>query len=189
MDKIQISKIHTVAVYDKKDYLENNKEINHDMLDILLSHENINGSKELSDARTYIEDLNGNMFLNELDPKIYVMYRENEPVSFAILNKIEKTESWTLDLIYTHNEWTKLGLATVLMRVVTKDLKTKQNAEEINSTVNCKNNASLFLHESFSKIKGVETKTETTMGRQKYHFDIRNLKFDNDKTESEDLLF
>ena len=189
MDKIKISDIHSVVVYNRDDYFADNRKINSDCMSILLSHENNVRTTNLNEAREYLEDLNSNMYFDYLDAKIYVMYREKEPICFAIYNKIEKSESWVLDLIYTHDEWTKLGLATALLRVSAKDLKENYGAEEINATVNHKNLASVYLHQSFAKVNGVKVALDRMSNRDVYHFDIRDMKSQNQKQEAEELLF
>ena len=102
MDKIQLSNHYSVKAYNRDDYFNNNKQINDDCLRIVSSYEGANENYNIGDAYNYIADLNSNLYLDELDALIYVMYLDKTPVSFAIYSKIDKSNSWVLELIYTH---------------------------------------------------------------------------------------
>ncbi|MGN1212570.1 MAG: GNAT family N-acetyltransferase [Christensenellales bacterium] len=189
MEEFEISKIHKVKVYESKDYIEKNKEVNDSFLNILSSYEYDNETFDITKARDYIENLNYEMYLSNLDTRIYVLSREDRPVSFAIYNRIEHTNDWVLELIYTHSEYVTLGLAGNLLRFSARDLKDRFGAENIHSTVAKNNHASFYLHNSFSKVDGVKGTTEDCDSRFKYCFDIRQMKSNKNKTSEEEMLF
>ncbi|MGN1222104.1 MAG: GNAT family N-acetyltransferase [Christensenellales bacterium] len=189
MREFEVSKSHNIKVYDSKDYVDKNKEVNDSFINILSSHEYNNESYDVNKARDYVEDLNYKMYLSDLDTRIYVFSLDNQPASFAIYNRIEHTDDWVLELIYTHSEYTTLGLATYLLRFSAKDLKENFDAKKINATVSKNNYASMNLHESFSKVDGVKTASEDCGSRIKYCFDISEMKSNKNKSNEQELLF
>jgi GNAT superfamily N-acetyltransferase len=156
---------------------------------ILASHENYLHENNYQEARDYLEDLNSNMFLDDIEARIYIMYRGNEPISFAIYSKIDKTKEWVLELIYTHSDYTKLGIASALLRVSSAELKNSCDAKLISSTVNKKNYPSISLHNSFSKVDGVKIASEDIGNRIKFHFDVKNLNNLRSSEQVEEMLF
>lgn len=189
MEKFKISQLHNVKVYDSKDYIEFNKDVNDSFMNILSSHEYNNASYDINKAREYVEDLNYKMFLDNLDTRIYVMYRQDQPVTFAIYNRVENTNDWHLELIYTHDEYTKLGLASALLRFSAGDLLSRYDAENITTVVAKNNFASMNLHESFSKVNGVKAYVEDADSRYGFTFDIRNMQAGKVKEETNEMLF
>lgn len=188
MDKIQLSNHYKVKAYNRDDYFNNNKQINDDCLRILSSYEGSNESYNVGDAYNYISDLNSNMYLDELDALVYIMYLDKTPVSFAIYTKIDKSNSWVLELIFTHEEYTSLGYAGVLLRASAGHLKEAHGAEEINSNVNYKNAPSMFLNNSFAKVKGVNVTSTDHDGHKTFHFDIRGLSAKKVEDDAENIL-
>lgn len=189
MKKIKLSTLHEVNVYDSKDYIENNKEVNDSFVNILSSYEYDNADYDINKARDYIENLNYNMFLENLDSKIYVLQREDQPVSFALYNRIQKTNDWVLELIYTHSEHTTCGFATALLRLSAKDLKERFNAENIHTTVSHNNYKSMYLHSSFSKVEGVKVALDKESTKSRFRFNIKNMSYGKDKNEEAEMLF
>lgn len=188
MKEMKLNKLYSVYCYDKDDYFANNKDVNDSCLGIISSHESNNASYDFDKAREYLENLNYNMYLDNMDTRIYVLKREGEPVSFALYNKIENTNDWVLELIYTHSEYTTLGLGTVLLRSSACDLR-NNGAENIHTTVAKNNDASFNLHKSFSKVEGVKTSVDDVDNRLKFMFNIKEMKTDKTKDEAEEILF
>ena len=188
MKEMKLNKLYSVYCYDKDDYFTNNKDVNDSCLGIISSHESNNASYDFDKAREYLENLNYNMYLDNMDTRIYVLKREGEPVSFALYNKIENTNDWVLELIYTHSEYTTLGLGTVLLRSSACDLR-NNGAENIHTTVAKNNDASFNLHKSFSKVEGVKTSVDDVDNRLKFMFNIKEMKTDKTKDEAEEILF
>lgn len=189
MEQFKISALHDLKVYNSSDYIEKNKEVNDSFLSIIASHENTNAGYDVNKAREYIEDLNYKMFLDDLDTRIYILHSDGHPVSFALYNRIEKTNDWIMELIYTHSEYTTLGLATALLRLSAKDLSQRFDAENIHTTVSKKNYASMYLHDSFSKVEGVKVSTDNVDSRIKFRFNIKELKNTENKSKETELLF
>ena len=188
MKEFEIAKSHVMKVYDNTDYVEKNKEVNDCFVNILSSYEYDNESYDINKARDYVEDLNYKMYLSDLDTKIYIFYLEGHPVTFAIYNRIEHTDDFMLELIYTHSDYTTLGFATYMMRFAAKDLKERYNAKNIHTVVAKKNNPSLYLHKSFSKVDGVKTASEDCGSKYKFRFDISELKTNKSKSEESELI-
>lgn len=189
MDKLQLSNHYSVKAYNRDDYFNNNKQINDDCLRIVSSYEGANENYNIGDAYNYIADLNSNLYLDELDALIYVMYLDKTPVSFAIYSKIDKSNSWVLELIYTHEEYTSLGYAGVLLRASAGHLKETRGAEEINSNVNVANMPSLFLNNSFGKVNGVKVYADRIdEDHETFHFDIRGLSNKKVEADAENIL-
>ena len=189
MRKIEISQNCTIRCCDEKDYVEKNKVINNACFNILASHEKSGLGADLNSAYDYVCDLNTNIYLDEVNAKIYFLFAKDKPVSFAIYSQIDNTNAWVLELIYTHKKYAKLGLASALLRVSASDLKNTYQAEEINSTVNGKNASSLYLHQSFGNVNGVKTTFDRIDERIKFHFNIEQLNAKTMEEDAKNMLF
>lgn len=145
MEEIIISSSIKIVLYNSDDFINNNKTIS-------ASLNSISKEYNSAEARDYIDDLNGDIFVQNKKVFIYVLFVANEPISFVVFSKISNT-CVVLESIYTSYGYTKLGFATILLRIaITNLLKNK-----INSFVYTQgtNEIMLNLLNSFGEVDGV----------------------------------
>lgn len=189
MQKINVSKNYSVEVYNNDDYIANNRKINEDCVRILASYEGQNENFNLNEAYDQLANLNSDLFLDDKHAQIYIMYNQDTPTVFAICTKIEKSKSWVLDLMYTHCDYQQLGLATAMIRLTANHLHATQKATELNTVVDKKNLASIYLNQSFGKVKNVKCCVEDAGPICKFHFDISNLNKKEVEEDTNEILF
>lgn len=187
MEKVQLNNLYQMDIYDNQDYFEFNKQVNDSCYEIISSHER-NFVYDVDGAREYIENMNYNMYLNGLNARIYILKRENEPVSFAIYSNAKSPENWKLDLMFTNQELTAMGFATVLLRASSSDLKQK-GAKNFYVALSKNNIPGLRLLESFEKVDGVAVKTAEVDQLRKFIFNILKMKVNMTKEQTDDMLF
>ena len=162
MEELQISNSIKVDIYDSQDYIQNNKQIN-DYLNKVL------GGESTFFARDYLDNLNGDIYLLDKKVFIFVLFEAEEPVSFVIYSKKSNITA-SLDLIWTAEEYQKLGFATMLIRASAVFLKQK-NIATILAEADEQNEIFLNLLKSFAKVDKIETKEE----ERKFKFGIKEL--------------
>ena len=189
MKDIKISQLHTLEVYNSKEYINNNKEVNDSILNVLESYEVNETGRNINKAREYIEDLNFKIFSSDANVQIYVMKREEQPVSFVIYEKRKDTPAWMVEMIYTHDDYIKLGLATSLLRHSAKHLKTTCDAQKILSAVSVNNIAGVHLFDSFAKVEGVDGKISEKESKLRFIFNISEMQANKTNKEEDELLF
>ena len=164
MEELQISNSIYVKIYDSQDYIQNNKQIN-DYLN------NVLGKESIFFARDYLDNLNGDIYLLDKKVFIFVLFEADEPVSFVIYSKKSNITA-SLDLIWTEKEYQKLGFATMLIRASAVFLKDK-NIVTILAQADEQNEIFYNLLQSFAKVESIETKQEETQ----FKFGIKGLNF------------
>lgn len=162
MEKLQISNSIKIDIYDSQDYIQNNKQIN-DYLNKVL------GSVSTFYARDYLDNLNGDIYIQDKKVFIFVLFESNEPVSFVIYSKKSNITA-SLDLIWTSEQYQKLGFATMLIRVSAAVLKDK-NIATILAEATEQDEIFFNLLQSFAKVENIETKQE----ERKFKFGIKEL--------------
>lgn len=162
MEKLQITNSIKVDIYDSQEYIQNNKQIN-DYLNKVL------GSVSTFFARDYLDSLNGDIYLLDKKVSIFVLFEADEPVSFAIYSKKSNITA-SLDLIWTAQEYQKLGFATMLIRASAVVLKQK-NVATILAEADEQNEIFHNLLLSFSKVETIQSKQEN----RKFKFGIKGL--------------
>lgn len=165
MEELQISKLVKVSVFNSQDYIQNNKQINDCLNKILRGY-------SIFFARDYLDNLNGDIYLLDKKVFIFVLFEEEDPVSFVIYSKKSNT-TVSLDLIWTAQDYQKLGFATMLIRVSAVVLK-QQNVVTILAEEDKNNGIFLNLIQSFAKVENVELNKEET----KFKFGIKMLNED-----------
>ncbi len=136
MQKTELTNSISLNCYDENEYLQKHKEIN-DILNKVFGGE-------------YIENLNSEIFLTNKHVKIFTLKQKHTPISFAIFEI--KNNIANLDIICTHNEYTKLGFATILLRGAILSL-TSENIYTIRTIA--KDEISQRLFDSLAKVEGV----------------------------------
>lgn len=162
MEKIEVSNSVKIEVFDSQDYLQNHSTIS--------KYINAICANEIdSQAREFLDNLNGDIFLQDKKVYIYVLFEGKEPASFAIFSK-KSNISVTLDLIWTAKDYSKLGLATILLRVGATDLRAK-DVHSIYVKEDEENERLTHLLDSFAKVKNIICdKTE-----MQYKFVIKDI--------------
>ena len=162
MKGIKKGKIHSITRFDRDDFLKNCEEINNLMLRILLSREEKDDGFDMQESKDFLHNLNADILTKEyLQVRLYLLVDEktNTPLSFALFSQDETREDWHLEYIVTHKEYSKVGYAEHLFSYAARDIA-KSEFPYISSVVNEDNEASLKLHEAFSRKKGVKTSCE-----------------------------
>ena len=162
MEKLQISNSISVSCFDSQDYLQNNKQIS-DSIDKIL------GNVSTTYAREYLDNLNGDIFLQDKKVFIFVLYAAKEPVSFVIFSK-KSNISVSLDLIWTVDEYKKLGFATMLIRASAVLLK-QQNIASVFAKVESQDDVLYKLLESFSKVESLQSENK----ENQFKFGIKEI--------------
>lgn len=169
MNKTKITNSVAVECFDQNDYQLNQKKIYDDLTKILNSFDY---DENLSFAKDYVDNLNGDIFLSGKKVLIYVLKVQQMPVSFLIFCEGK------IDMIWTDFEFAKLGYATILLRAFAVDLH-KQNVFQFAFEFDQQNLIADNLCDSFSKIENVEIlQNSLKNGKKTYIFGIKNLKID-----------
>ena len=165
MQDLKISNAIKIVEYSSSDFIDNNKKI----YDYLFNISKAYNSSEFID---YLDNLNGDIFLQDKKIFVYVLFERNEPLSFAVFSKISNT-CVELDGIYTAYGYVKLGFATILIRTCAIMLK-KSN---INQIVFSGDGGQAFesLINSFKKVEGVKT----TQVKNKVRCEIKDINSEN----------
>lgn len=162
MKNIDVSGSIYSSVFDSDDYIKNHKQINKYLYNIIANN-------DINFAREYIDNLNGDIFLQGKEIYIYILFEDAEPVSFAIYSKNSDAKV-TLDLICTNMEYAKLGFATILLRISAIDIKDSEISTTICATEKY-NEVLKSLLFSFSKVEGIVFKQH----QNQYIFDVKNI--------------
>lgn len=162
MEQLQISNSIKIDVYNSEDYIQINKKINNNLNKIL-------GNMTTLQERDYLDNINGDIFLQDKKVFIFVLFVGDEPVSFAIYSK-KSNMTASLDLIWTAQEYQKLGFATMLIRASAVVLKQK-NVATILAEADEQNEIFHNLLLSFSKVETIQSKQEN----RKFKFGIKGL--------------
>lgn len=163
MENILKKKIYSVCRFDKKDFLENNQEINDLMLRILVSHETNDDNFNMQKSKDYIQDLNLDIMTKDyVDVRLYMLLDEknNVPVCFALFSQDNTRDDWHLEYISTNKEYCERGFAENLFMCAAKDIANTE-FPYISSVVNEDNYASNSLHEAISKKDGIKAYYDT----------------------------
>src|SRR5574344_913424 len=177
MQQINLTKSLKIDVFDKNEYLEQNKEVNDTLKKVLSSYKQKNDSFEQHDAIEYIDNLSGNIFFTKLEIKIFVLKSGQYPISFSIFSK-KSESSWNLQLFWTDSEYTKLGFATILLRCAVASLR-EDKAENIFVVADKKNIFANHLFESFGKVVGVGIDKKEDKEKITFKFNIEKAKSEN----------
>ena len=178
MKKIKITKTISMISYDENDYLNNQKEIYDSMIKIINSFD---ADQTAVLHKEYIDNLNGDIYLENKKVNIFLLKQNQIPISFAIFSNDK------LDMIWTNFEYVKLGFATIILRVVATELKLL-NISSFDAEVNSENLVAQSLFDSFAKVEGVEHMANNQENNKKTHkFDIKNIKNDKILQEIKDF--
>ena len=164
MQKFNLTNSLTILEYDEADYLEKNKKIC-DILNKIFS--GFDEDDNTSFAREYLDNLNGDIFLSKKKIRIFLLKQNTEYVSFLIFDNNQ------IKLIWTNNEYAKLGFATILLRATTTILF-EDGVRHFDVEIEKENLIGQSLFESFGKVDGVVVKRDEK-AKIKYNFDIENI--------------
>ena len=165
MQKRKITNSISVEIFDENDFLNNQKEIYDSLKKILNSFD---FDENLAESKDYLDNLNGDIFLESKKVEIFVLKQNRTPVSFAILSNKK------LDMIWTDFEYAKLGFATILLRAGVIELFEKHKFEfcaEIKNT----NLIAKSLFESFAKVDGVVCEKQQKQNEINFKFNIEKI--------------
>ena len=171
----------TIKVFDKADFLRNPKDINMDCFKIIASygikktHKEDDKDKAIKRAYHSLKKTNESFFTDDENGIIYIMYKGEKPIVFALYSQKMHTNTWVLELIHTHKGWTMLGKASKLLQISTQNLNAYEGAEEMIAVVNKKNEASLNLHEAFIKKNDLYCYVDEDRTRKSFHINISNI--------------
>ena len=158
MKTIKKGNIHTIARFDREDFLNHNEDINDLMLKILATYETANDAYNIKDAKRDLEDLNVDIFTKDyLQVRLYVLLDEQTgtPLCFALYSQDKTRDDWHLEFISTNKEYCGMGYAEAVFLASAKDIS-KTDLPYISSVVNEDNYASLALHDALGDIEGVK---------------------------------
>ena len=164
MQKFNLTNSLTIFEFDEKDYLEKNKKIC-DILNKIFS--GFDEDDNTSFAREYLDNLNGDIFLSKKKIRIFLLKQNTEYVSFLIFDNNQ------IKLIWTNNEYAKLGFATILLRATTTILF-EDGVRHCDVEIEKENLIGQSLFDSFGKVDGVVVKRDEKE-KIKYNFDIENI--------------
>lgn len=162
MKEIKLSNAIKIKVFNSDDYTKNNKQIN-DYLNAIIKEYNS------AIASDYIDNLNGDIFLQNKKVFIYVLFNLSQPISFALFSKTSNT-CVSLDLMYTAYDYTKLGFATILVRVSAINLK-ENNIQKFFCKTDENNLILQNLLNSFARVEMVKF----SKADNQCSFDIQNI--------------
>lgn len=161
MQKTELTNSLAMMSYNEVEYIRNHKEINDNLL-------KISGNF----ATEYINNLNGDIFVENKKLRIYILKQNRTAISFAIFKTINNTA--TLEMICTQEEYLHLGFATILLRAVAIDLQ-KCNIRFLNFDKDEQNQILQNIIFSFSKVEGIDVAEDN----EKFvSFDILNVNQD-----------
>ena len=118
MQEINLSKNFKVKVYDKTNFKNHLNAFTNDCLQITNSYANGTTQQEFDDALKILEYEHNAIFDDERNTVMYIMYKNEQPVCFALYSQVEFTDCYTLEMIHTHKNFLQLGLATAMLRLV-----------------------------------------------------------------------
>ena len=167
MQKLNITKSISVACFDEKDYISQNQKIYDDIKNILSSFDD---DPLLTEAKDYVDNLNGDIFLTGKKVDIFLLKQNTQAVSFLIVEDDE------LKTIWTHFDFLKLGYATILLRAFAI-LQKSAGKTKIKCKVDDKNLVAENLFDSFSKVENIVVNKSNADNKTKieYSFDFENI--------------
>lgn len=171
MQKQNITNSIVLKIFNEKDLIIDHK----NLIDMFYK---IAGGYNLGDMRETIDNINGDIFLFDKKVFAFVLEQNDEPISFAVFSK-KSNHVVTLDIICTDIEYSKLGFATILLRLSAIELKS-QNITHIIVDTKDQNEITEELLNSFSKVENVDTQKDEKQSR----FDIKNM---NDEKMLDDI--
>ena len=179
MQKIKIANSLTMVKCDENDFIYSNKEV-YDWLTKILN--SFDDDENLGWAKDYLENLNGDIFIDGKQVVIYVLKQHSQPISFLIF------DGKKISLIWTHFDYVKLGFATILIREAMVDLH-KCGKTKIEIEIGKNNLIMQTLLESFSKIEGMKSvQNELKSGNICYKFDTEEVKTDKVLQQIQNLV-
>lgn len=187
MNKIQMNDLYDIEVYDNQDYIENNKHVNDCCADVLSTHER-NIVCDVEKSKEFLDNMNYDMYLNNLVCRVYLLKRDDEPMSYAIYTKTKNDANWKLEQMYTNQEFTGLGYATVLLRASADDMK-RNGVKNLCMVFSKQNIPANKLAESFDKVAGIRSKMADVENIKKCIFNVENMKLKATKEQVEEMLF
>ena len=141
--------------------------------DIIESREtskNADNSKEWLSRLKNLFDFDG-----EKSSLVYVLKKNNIPVSFALFSPLNEEEKrWNLELVYAHADFGANGYAEKLIEECFKEFN-KNGEKEIVSIVERTNKASISLHQKLSNLCNSRSFIDEKTGNVVYDFDVQNL--------------
>lgn len=157
MQKLELTKSLSLTQHSGDEYIENHKAINDALLKISNGFE-----------KDYIDNLNGDIFINNKNISIFVLKQNRTPIAFAVVGI--KNKNAQVEMICTANDYQHLGYATILLRALA--VRLLNNGVKFLSVEHQQNEIVKNLVSSFSKIEDVLVAEET----EKYFtFDISGI--------------
>ena len=185
MQNIKISKSLTAKAYDQNDVIFDNKNVTDDLLCVLKKEPATQENFQLADTQEYIANLNSAIYIDKLKVKIFVLYSNLTPVSFAIFEQ-KNSPIFCLKFVWTSIDYAKLGFASILLRASVANL-IECGAKKIVAEVLQSDKIADNLLESFSKIEEINTqKTEKFDKKEKVQKNV--FEFDVSKLDDKQLL-
>ncbi|HAJ77792.1 MAG TPA: hypothetical protein DCO89_01830 [Clostridiales bacterium] len=169
MEKLRLTNSLQVFMYDQNDYLQNQKQILSDLQKVI---DSFDYDKNLEQSKEYLFNLNSDIFLDNTNVKIFVLFLNKTAISFAVI------KNQSLDLFWTHFDYVKLGYATILLRAMCIMLY-NQNAFKFCVQEDNDNLIFSSLLNSFKKLEEIKFSEKTAKnGKKTLNFDIKNIKTD-----------
>ncbi len=170
--------------YNATDFANNMNEIVDSCSRIIASYEvlddnnydsNFDKDYDFEADKEALNNLFMDNLLDDVNYHIYILNLSNTPVGFAIYSQKDDTKSYVLEFIHISKDYTSLGLGSLLLNQSAINLKQSLGAEEIMSTINKNNSASMALHEKFISKNSLKTYINDYSNRMVFHINLSRL--------------
>ena len=178
MNKLEITKAVYVKHFNQDEFLTNQADILKDLNAIV---DSFDYDVNLEYTKDYLCNLNSDIFLNNSKVDIFILYCNNEPVSFVVMCNNN------VDLFWTNYEYAKLGYATVLIRAMSSMFAKEK---KYNLTFKIDENNLIFssLLESFKKVEGIKFIEKLAKnGKKTIKFSTKNINFEEILTKIKEM--
>ena len=158
MEVVYKDKLCCLHKYSSKDFSKSMKNIVDDCSRVIASYEIADENDEdmfIDDAYDYekdkeaLNDMFVDNFLDDTKYFVYVLYNEGVPIGYAIYSQVDKTNSYILEFIHISKQFKSMGFGSFLLDKSVFDMKLKDGANEIVSTIAKSNLKSMYLHDKF----------------------------------------
>lgn len=185
MEVVYKDKLCCLNKYDTNDFHKSMKDIVDDCSRIIASYEIIDDNDEDTSPDDFydyekdkeaLNDMFVDNFLDDTKYFVYVLYNEGNPIGYAIYSQIDKTNSYILEFIHISKQYKSLGFGSLLLNKSIFDMKIKEDAGEIVSTIAKSNLKSIYLHDKFISKNHLKSYINDYGDRYAIHINISKLK-------------
>ncbi len=185
MEVVYKDKLCCLHKYSSKDFSKSMKNIVDDCSRVIASYEIADENDEdmfIDDAYDYekdkeeLNDMFVDNFLDDTKYFVYVLYNEGVPIGYAIYSQVDKTNSYILEFIHISKQFKSMGFGSFLLDKSVFDMKLKDGANEIVSTIAKSNLKSMYLHDKFISKNHLKSYINDYGDRYTIHINISKLK-------------